>query len=124
MWRKSNSSFILHPSGFPLQLSLVNPSYLVNGRDLLERLVIADARDAREAERVARLVPRRLLDAIEGDLQDDGRLDDVHRPVARDRGGLEVLGHAVDLRVREAGVGLADVDQLAVAAHGEGVVGE
>src|SRR5947207_7550405 len=72
-----------------LQLPLVNPPYLIDGRDLVDRLVVADARDAREAQGVARLVSLRLLDSIERDLQDHRRLHDVHRPVARDGGRLE-----------------------------------
>src|SRR6185436_10338184 len=100
---------------FPFQLPLVNPPYLIDRRDLIDRLVVADARDPREAQRVPRLVPRRLLDAVERDLQNDRRLDEVHRPVARGRRLLEMLGEAIDLDVGQAGVGLADVHQLVVA---------
>ena len=67
---------------------------------------------------------RRLLDAVERDLEHDRRLDGEHRTVAPDRRGLEVLGESRDLGVGEAGVRLADVDQLVVAADGEGDVGE
>src|ERR1051325_2510 len=108
----------------PFELPLVNPPHLVDRGDLLDGLVVADARDAREAQRVAGLVPRRLLDAVEGDLQHDGWLDDVHGTVARRRRRLEVLRHAIDFRVRQARIGLADVHELLVAKYGEGVVGE
>src|ERR1051326_7750399 len=106
------------------ELPLVNPPHLVDRGDLLRRLVVADARDAWEAQRVAGFVSCRFLDAIERDLQHDRRRDDVHRAVARGRRLLEMPREAVDLRVGEAGLGLADVHQLVVAQHGEGVVGE
>src|ERR1043165_5503990 len=109
---------------FSFQLAFVNPPHLVDRGDLRRRLVVADARDAREAQRVARLVARRLLDAVERDLQHDRRLDHVHGAVARGRRLLEVLREAVDLRVGQTRVRLADVHQLVVAQHGERVVGE
>ena len=45
--------------------------------DLRRRLVVSDAHDAREAQRVARLVTRRALDDVERDLENDFRTDGV-----------------------------------------------
>src|SRR3954449_11672594 len=92
-----------------LQLSFINAPDFVNRGDLIDRLVVAQMGDAREAERVAGLVARRLLDAIERDLQHDHRLDGEHRTVAARRRSLEVFGETRDLRVGEAGVRLPDV---------------
>src|ERR1044071_2949779 len=60
--------------GLAFELPLVNPPHLVDGGNLLDRLVVADPRNARKAQRVARLVARRFLNPIEGDLQHDRRL--------------------------------------------------
>ena len=68
-----------------LQLPLVNTPHLVDRRDLIDRLVVADVGDAREAKRVAGLVARRLLDPVERDLEDDRRLDDDAPAVPRGR---------------------------------------
>src|SRR4051794_24972489 len=80
--------------------------------------------DPRKAQCVAGLVARRLLDAIEGNLENDGRLDGEHWAVAARRRRLKVLGETRDLRVGEAGVGLADVHEFIVTADREGDVGE
>ena len=45
-------------------------------------LVVADAHDAREAQREARGVAARAMDDVEGDLDDDRGLDDAVAAVA------------------------------------------
>src|SRR3979409_2056827 len=103
-----------------LQLSFVNAADFVDRGDLIDGLVVAQMGDAREAERVAGFVARRLLDAVECDLENDRRRGGQHGTVASGRCGLKVLGETRDLGVGEAGVGLADVDQLIIAADCEG----
>src|SRR3954462_5673478 len=95
----STQSVLSPQSSFPLGLPLVNPPHLVDRRDLLWRLVVADARDTREAEGVARLVALRLLDAVERDLEHDRRGEDGDRAVGGGGRLLEVLREALDLHV-------------------------
>ena len=71
--------------------------------------------DPREAQREPGLVAGRAHDHVEGDLDDDRRLDHPVAPERRDRVGLEPAGHLGDLGVGQAAVGLADRDQRAVA---------
>src|SRR4051794_20814746 len=102
-----------------LQLSFVNAANFVDGGDLIHRFVVAKMGDAREAQRVARLVTLRFLNAVKRDLQHDGRLDGEHRAVAASRRLLEMFGETRDLDVGEARVRLADVHQLMIAADRE-----
>src|SRR5258706_11590008 len=107
-----------------LQLSFVNAPPLVDRGDLIDGLVVTDVGDAGETKGVARFVALRFLNAIEGNLEDDRWLDGVDGPVARSRRCLKVLGQPVDLSVGQARVGFPDVDQLIVAANGEGDIRE
>src|SRR3954453_20892399 len=91
-----------------LQLSFVDAANFVDRGDLIDRLVVAQMGDAREAERVARFVSLRFLNALDRDLEHDGRLDGEDRTVAAGRRGLEVFGETRDLGVGEPGVRLAD----------------
>src|SRR3954471_9822220 len=61
--------------------------------DLVGRLVGSQVRDPREAEGEARLMPARPDDDVEGDLDDDRRLDLAVAAVAGDRVVLEPGGH-------------------------------
>ena len=69
---------------------------------------------------------RRADDDIEGDLDHDGRFHLAVPAEPGDRVRLEPAGHLGDLGVRQAAVGLADVDQLATGriANGERVVAQ
>src|SRR4051812_7575789 len=69
-------------------------------------------------------MPRRTDDDVEGDLDDDGRLDLVVPAEPGDGVRLEPACHLRDLGVGEAAVRLADVDELARlrVADGKGVV--
>src|SRR3954452_5446136 len=104
----------------------------VQGADGLERvdlvggLVRSQPGDARESKREPRLVAVRADDHVEGDLHDDGRLDLPVPPEALNRVSLEPRGHLRDLRIRQAAVRLADVDQPAalLVADGERVVAQ
>src|SRR5438067_1073334 len=107
-----------------LQLSFVNAAHLVDRRDLVDRLVVAKMGDAREAKRVAGLVACRLLNAVEGNLQDDHWFDGVHGSVLAGGRRLEVFRQMLDLRIGESGVSLADVDEIVVAANSEGEIRE
>lgn len=55
-------------------------------------------------------MPFRFLNPIEGDFQDDLRLDYVDWAEAAGRGRLEVFGEPCDFDVGEAAVGFSDVD--------------
>ncbi len=90
------------------------------------RLVQAQARDPREPEREARLVPAAPHDHVEGDLHHDDRLHDPIAPVAGERVRLEPGSALDDLRVRQAAVRLPDRDELTrrVVPNGECVVGQ
>ena len=78
-------------------------------------LVPADAMDAREAHGDARFVAARGLDGIEGDLEHQRR---AHRPDGTELLDGVVTDEAVELqelRVGEAGIGLAHRHELVVA---------
>src|SRR5713226_8858573 len=90
-----------------LQLSFVDSPHFVDRGDLIYRFIVANVSDAREAKCVSRFVAGGLLDPVEGNLQNDRRLDRVYRSVARDRCRLKVLGQSFDLRVGQPGVRLA-----------------
>ena len=81
-------------------------------------LVLPDAHDAREAQREPRGMPRRAVDDVEGDLDDDRGLDDAVAPVDAERVRLEPARHLRDLGVGQAAVGLADGDELALGRIG------
>ena len=91
---------------------------------MIDGLVVADARDAREAKRITRLVPRRLLNPVERDLENNAWLDHVNRPVTRGGRRLEVLRELIDLDVRQPRIRFADVDELLIATHCECVIGQ
>src|SRR5690348_10934689 len=81
------------------------------GVDLVHRLVVADAHDAREAQRVAAQVPARMLDGVERHLEHDLGPDHASIPLVLHRHGEEFLGVLGDLGVGQPGIRLADVDQ-------------
>ena len=69
-------------------------------------------------------MPLRLLDPVERDLKNDPRLDQVHGAVACACHLLKMLRELIDFDVRKAGIRLPDVDELLVATHCKGVVGQ
>src|SRR5216683_4834492 len=85
----------------------------LEGVDLLDRLVVADAHDARKTQRVAARVPARVLNRVEGYLEDD--FGSHHpRPAAIVDGHTEKpLGHLGDLRIGKPGIRLAHVYESA-----------
>ena len=50
-----------------------------------------------------------LLNPIERDLENDGRFDEAEAAVILKRVLFEKLGHVCDLTIRQAGIGLADI---------------
>ena len=97
----------------------------LDGIDLFQRLVGADAEDAGEAEGEAAGVAGAAHDVVEGDFEDDEGLDGAEVAAVFEGVELEELGEFGDLDVGDAGVGFADVEEFAVeVADGEGVVGE
>src|SRR6185295_13141553 len=95
----------------PVLEPLVQRSDRLDRVDIVGRLVRPEGGDPREPERIARLVAGRADDDVEGDLDDDGRLDLAVAPEPLDRVGLEPGRHLGDLGVRQPAVGLADRDQ-------------
>ncbi len=99
---------------------------VLQGIDIGGGLVAADGVDAGEAHGEAGVVALRGLDRVEGDFEDEVRLDVVFAALLRQGVALEVDGEFLDLGIGEAGVGLADDAELAAGfiTDGEGVVGE
>src|SRR3954469_8162418 len=89
---------------------------------LARRLVPAQAADAREAHRDAGLVPRRALQALEGDFHHQPLVGLMHHFAHRSEAVDRVAPHvAVDLEklfVGEAEIGLADRHQLVAVLAG------
>src|ERR1051326_2739263 len=81
--------------------------------DLVDRFVVADADDPREAQRVSAQMAPRMLDGVERDLEQNLRPDHAPVTLVLDRDLQEVLRVLRDLCVREPGVRLADVDEPA-----------
>ena len=96
----------------------------VESVDLFHRLVGAESQDAGEAERVAAIVAIALHHVVEGDFDDDFRLDNQLAAVGFQGVIEEPLGHGEDFFVREAAVGFADIAQAFAISHGEGVVAQ
>ena len=94
----------------------------VEGVDFFHRLVGAKAQDARETERVATIMSIALHNVIEGDFDDDFRLDDQLAAVGFHSVFEEPLGHGEDFFICKSAVGFADVAQVSAIAHGEGVI--
>src|SRR2546428_5320054 len=92
--------------------------------DLLDPFVRPEPHDPRETERVARGVSLRRLHLVERHLDHLGGLDEAQPAEVADRVCEEPLRHLRDLFVGEAGVRLANVEQLIAVAHRERVVGE
>src|SRR5580704_4957895 len=68
-------------------------------------------------------------DVVEGDFEDDERLDGAEVALVLEGVRFEEFGELGDLRVGDAGVGFADVEKFSGAgevgtAYGEGVVRE
>src|SRR3954447_26290111 len=74
-------------------------------------LVGTKPEDAREAQRIARVVAVRTVDHVERDLKHDRRLDDMEPPELLDRVLAEIRRHLGDLLVGESAVRLADRDE-------------
>src|SRR5207253_1993949 len=95
---------------------------------LMRGLVPADAADAREAHRNARLMAFAGVDRIERDLEYQALVGFAHRPEAVDRVVAHVAVELLELLVGEAEVGLSDWQQLGTrigisVPATEGVVG-
>src|SRR6266545_8134466 len=90
---------------------------------LAKRLVLAPARDAREAQRDARLVPRRTRDALERDLEHVMRLDGAHGAELLYRVRANPAVHLDELLVGQTGVSLRDGNELALVPGAERVIG-
>ena len=98
-----------------VDLGLVDLFDALEGVDLVEGLVVADAEDAGEAQGEAAGVAVGAHDVVEGDFEDAEGLDGAEVAVVFERVGLEPVGQFGDLGVGDAGVGFADVEQLAAS---------
>ena len=111
-----------------VDLGLVDFFDAGEGVDFGEGFVGAEAEDAGEAQGEAAGVARTAHDVVEGDFEDDERLDGAEVALIFEGVGFEEFGEVGDLGVGDAGVGFADVEEFSVgrigAADGEGVVAE
>ena len=110
-----------------VDLGLVDLFDAGEGVDFGDGLVGAEAEDAGEAEGESAGVARAAHDVVEGDFEDDERLDGAEVALVFEGVGLEEGGEVGDFGVGDAGVGFADVEEFAGAgevgaADGEGVV--
>src|SRR5213594_3637787 len=92
--------------------------------DFGKRLIVADPDDPRKAQCVAAVMAVAFLNPIEGDLENDIGFHNAEAAVILDGVLLEKLGHILDLAIRQAGVGLADIQQSPVVVDCERVIGE
>src|SRR3954465_13598178 len=82
------------------------------------------ARHARGTDRDPGPVPRRFLNALEGELENQLRLDVVHRAEFLDGVAPDKAVDFGDLFVAQSGVRLCKRDELAVGPDAERVIGE
>src|SRR5437763_1361066 len=109
-WRRVRSwAEILHCPSLGRELALVECPELGERRRLGRALVVADLRDAGEAEREPRAIRRTLLDLVVRDLDDDLGPDAHGVAVIRRRDLPETRGHVGELSVGEPLERLADV---------------
>src|SRR5260370_6354195 len=87
----------------------------LEGVDLPDRLVVADAHDARKTQRVAARVPARVLNRVEGDLEHDFGSHDPGPAAIFDGHTEKPLRHLGDLGIGEPGIRLAYIYE---PAHG------
>src|SRR5581483_4190357 len=90
------------------------------------RLVVPDARDAREAQREPAPVRRAALEIGEQHLDDDPRLDVHRRPLLADGDGAEAPGHRAKLGIGEPLERLPDRLEASglLVARGEVIIAE
>src|SRR4029434_807429 len=90
---------------------------------LMRRLVARSADDPREAHGKTRLMPGRLVDGLEGNLEDKASIDLANRAEAVDRVVAHVAVEPLELLISAAEVGLADGKQLlAFGPAAEGII--
>src|SRR5439155_21534562 len=97
-WRRVRPwARILHCPSLGRELALVECPELGERRRLSRALVVADPRDAGEAEREPRAIRRALLDLIVRDLDDHPGPDAHGIAVVRRRDPLKTRGHVGEL---------------------------
>src|SRR5205809_8122770 len=92
--------------------------------DFGKRLIAADPDDPRKAQWLAAVMAVAFLNPIKGDLENNVGFHDAEAAVILDGVLLEKLGHILDLAIRQAGVGLADIQQPPVVVDRERVIGK
>ena len=109
---------------FGLELAGIEAAQLSQGGGLGRPLVVADARDAGEAQGEARRVGRALLDLVVRDLHHDLGPHAHGVPVVADGQPAQPLRHLAELLVGQPLEGLAHVGEAVAVDHGEVIVGQ
>src|SRR6516225_4701243 len=111
-------------SSGPRLLAFVEFTDLIQGVDLGKRLVGPQPDNARKAQGIAARVAHRALNIVERDLQHHRRLYAAAEAFVFHGVLAEKVGEPQNLRVRQAGVRLADRNELVAVPDRERVVRE
>src|SRR5262245_55057145 len=107
-----------------LELARVQGAQLAQGRGLARPLVVADARDAGEAQGQTRRVGRAPLDLVVGHLHHDLGADAHGVPVVAGGQAPQPLRHLAELQIGQPLEGLAHLGEALALYHREVIVGQ
>src|SRR5690348_12665089 len=123
-WFGRQAFLLVHWLLLSAMLAGVDFSHPLDVIGLFWRLVVADAQDAGEPQRITTGVAVGTHDGIKSDLQHDFGFHFPPEAVVGESVRQEPLGHVGDLFICESGIGFADIQQAIAVANREGVIAE